>query len=59
MVVFCQILKLIRSGEEIVWEVIGDGWCKEMLGVYFIEWLVIVKEMDVCLYDDWIEFWLC
>lgn len=52
MVVPRHILKSIRNDEETAKEAIGDGWRKEMLGEYFIEWLATAKEMDVRLEED-------
>ena len=52
MVVPRNLLKTIRSGEETAKDAVGDGWRKEMLGAYFIEWLATAKDMNVQLADD-------
>ncbi|HKK78426.1 MAG TPA: HRDC domain-containing protein [Phaeodactylibacter sp.] len=52
MVVPRNLLKTIRSGEETAKEAVGDGWRKEMLGKYFIDWLATAKDMNVQLADD-------
>ena len=52
MVVPRHILKAIRSNEETARDAIGEGWRKEMLGEYFIQWLASAKEMDLQLKDD-------
>ncbi|NBC08338.1 MAG: ribonuclease D [Bacteroidetes bacterium] len=52
MVVPRNLLKTIRSGEETAKNAVGDGWRKEMLGKYFIDWLATAKDMNVELADD-------
>lgn len=52
MVVPRHLLKTIRSGEETAKDAVGEGWRKEMLGEYFIEWLATAKDMNVQLADD-------
>jgi ribonuclease D len=52
MVVPRNLLRTIRSGEETAKEAVGDGWRKEMLGNYFIDWLATAKDMNVELADD-------
>jgi ribonuclease D len=52
MVVPRNLLKTIRSGEETATEAVGNGWRKEMLGTYFIQWLATAKEMKVQLEED-------
>ncbi len=42
-------LKKIRADDDDALELLGDGWRKEMLGAYFLDWLSMANEMKVDL----------
>jgi ribonuclease D len=47
-----NILKKIRTNDSDAYHLLGDGWRKEWLGVYFVDWLASAQSLDLELLDD-------
>ncbi|HQU58225.1 MAG: HRDC domain-containing protein [Phaeodactylibacter sp.] len=45
-------IKKIRAKEDDALELLDDGWRKEFLGAYFLEWLASATELEMDLHPD-------